>query len=106
VNDSLARLWRDWGMPELGLASAHRATYAAPRSPTARHTLGTLLYAMGMRQAAESSFRQAVDLDPHAWYAWQNLCTVAMADGRTKDAISLCQRAERERAASLKQARP
>ena len=48
----------------------------------------------------------AAALDPHAWYVWKNLCTVAMADGRTKDAIQLCQRADGEREAALKQARP
>jgi tetratricopeptide (TPR) repeat protein len=102
ANDGLARLWRDWGLPQFGLANAHRAVYAAPRSATARHTLGTLLYALGLRQQAEKAFREAAALDPHAWYAWQNLCAVVMADGRTKDAIPLCQRAEAERAAARK----
>ena len=97
ANDGLARLWRDWGLPQLGLANAHRAMYAAPRSATARHTLGTLLYALGLRPAAEKAFRDATALDGHAWYAWQNLCTIAMADGRTKEAIQLCQRADAER---------
>lgn len=99
ANDGLARLWRDWGLPQLGLANAHRAVYAAPRSATSRHTLGTLLYALGLRQDAEKAFREATALDPHAWYAWHNLCSVVMADGRTMDAIPLCQRADAERAA-------
>jgi tetratricopeptide (TPR) repeat protein len=102
VNDGLARLWRDWRLPQHGLANAHRAVYAAPRSATARHTLGTLLYALGLRTEAEKAFRAATALDPHAWYAWQNLCNVTMADGRTKDAIPLCQRADAERAAARK----
>jgi tetratricopeptide (TPR) repeat protein len=102
ANDGLARLWRDWGLPQFGLSNAHRAVYAAPRSATARHTLGTLLYALGLRQQAEKAFREAAALDPHAWYAWQNLCAVVMADGRTKDAIPLCQRANAERAATPK----
>ena len=102
ANDGLARLWRDWGLPQFGLSTAHRAVYAAPRSATARHTLGTVLYALGLRQQAEKAFREAAALDPHAWYVWQNLCVVVMADGRTKDAIPLCQRADSERAASHK----
>ena len=106
ANDSLARLWRDWRMPGLGLANAHRAVYASPRSATARHTLGTLLYAMGLHAEAEKAFREAAALDPHAWYAWQNLCTVAMAGGRTKDAIPLCQRADAEHEAARKQPHP
>jgi tetratricopeptide (TPR) repeat protein len=100
ANDGLARLWRDWALPQFGLSNAHRAVYAAPRSATARHTLGTLLYALGFREQAEKAFREAVALDSHAWYAWQNLCTVVMAGGRTKDAIALCQRADAERAAA------
>ena len=84
----------------------HRAVYAAPRSATSRHTLGTLLYTLGLRQEAEKAFREATALDPHAWYSWQNLCSVVMADGRTKDAIPLCQRADAERAAAAKQAHP
>jgi tetratricopeptide (TPR) repeat protein len=106
ANDGLARLWRDWGLPQFGLSNAHRAVYTAPRSATARHTLGTLLYALGMRQEAEKAFRDAVALDPHAWYAWQNLCTVVMAEGRTKDAIPLCQRADVERTAAPKAVTP
>ena len=44
--DALARLWRDAGAPQLGLADAHRAVYFAPDSPEARNTLGTVLQAM------------------------------------------------------------
>ena len=93
VNDAMARTWRDWGLPGVGLSSAYRAVYAAPRSAVARHTLGTLLYALGRRADAEKAFRDVVSLDPSAWYGWQNLCHLAMADARTHDAIALCQRA-------------
>jgi len=106
VNDGLARLWRDWGLPGLGLVNAHRAVYAAPQSATPRHTLGTVLYALGLRQQAENAFREATALDPHAWYAWQNLCTIAIGDGRTKDAIALCQRAAAERSLQARQSHP
>jgi hypothetical protein len=30
--DGLARIWRDWGFPHLGLSDAYRAAYYAPRS--------------------------------------------------------------------------
>jgi len=96
AHDAIARVWRDWGLAHLGLSSAYRAVHAAPRSATARHTLGTLFYKLGLRREAEHAFREVVDLDPHAWYAWKNLCTVVMADGRTKEAIMHCQRAESE----------
>jgi tetratricopeptide (TPR) repeat protein len=93
VNDALARTWRDWGMPGLGLTSAHRAVYAAPRSAIARHTLGTLLFALGRTADAEANFRAAVGLDSSAWYAWQNLCRLTLDSGRTQESIVLCQRA-------------
>jgi Flp pilus assembly protein TadD len=99
VNDAIARSWRDWGLPEMGLSYAHRAIYAAPRSATARHTLGTLLYALRQPAAAERAFRDVVALDPLAWYGWQNLCVIVMADGRTQEATTLCQRAAAARAA-------
>jgi TolB-like protein len=34
--DALARLWRDAGFPQLGLADAHRAVYFAPESAAGR----------------------------------------------------------------------
>ena len=102
INDGLARIWRDWGLPGVGLSSAYRAVYSAPRAAVPRHTLGTLLYALGQRTEAERAFREAVSLDPLAWYSWQNLCSLAMADGRTHDAIALCQRATAAHRESLK----
>ena len=93
LHDALARAWRDWGLPERGLTSAHRAVYYAPESAEARNTLGTVLWALGQRQPARRAFEDAVALDPHAWYAVRNLCEVALTDGRTKDATTLCRRA-------------
>jgi Flp pilus assembly protein TadD len=93
VNDGLARVWRDAGRPGIGLSYAYRAIHSAPRSATPRHTLGTLLFALGNRAAAERAFREAVSLEPLAWYGWLNLCKIAMQDGRTVEATTLCQRA-------------
>ena len=100
INDAMARTWRDWGVPAMALSSAHRAVYAAPRSAIARHTLGTVLFALGRRGDAERAFRDVVSLDPSAWYGWQNLCHLAMADARTPDAIALCHRAASARRAN------
>jgi Flp pilus assembly protein TadD len=80
-------------MPGVGLANAYRAVHAAPASATPRHTLGTLLYALGNVSDAEASFVEAVKIDPAAWYAWQNLCAIAMKAGRTPQAIVYCKRA-------------
>jgi Tfp pilus assembly protein PilF len=93
LHDGLARAWRDWGFPDLGLTAAHRAVYHAPRSPEARNTLGTLLWALGQRADARRAFEQSAALDPQAAYAWHNLCRAAMAAGQTREATSHCQRA-------------
>ena len=38
-HDGLARIWRDWGFPHLGLADAARAVHYAPSWPAAHNTL-------------------------------------------------------------------
>jgi Flp pilus assembly protein TadD len=71
--DGLARIWRDWGFPELGLPDAARAVFYAPRSAEARNTRGTLLAAVGQTDAARRDFTAALTLDPDARYAAANL---------------------------------
>lgn len=91
--DALARIWRDWGFPALGLSDAHRAVYYAPSSPAARNTLGTLLQAMGLTGEARRAYEAAATLDPNAAYAFNNLCGLDLAEGRLADAASACRRA-------------
>ncbi|MGQ0732329.1 MAG: hypothetical protein ACT4QD_01600 [Acidobacteriota bacterium] len=105
VHDATARVWRDWGLPEFGLSAAYRAVHAAPQSAAARHTLGTLFHALGLRTEALTAFQETVNLDPTAWYAWQNLCVLAMKDGRTKEAIGFCRRANTLRLLKARQGR-
>jgi Flp pilus assembly protein TadD len=105
LHDALARTWRDWGFPDRGLAAAHRAVYYAPQSAEARNTLGTVLWALGQRAEAQKAFEHAAQLDPQAWYAWRNLCESAMTDGRTKDATTLCRRANALRQSAARRAR-
>ncbi len=97
VLDALARLWRDWGQPGLGLSHAYQAIQLAPDWPVAQNTLGTLLYRLGHRADARERFEAAVRLDPGAAYALENLCTATLAEGRTRDAIALCRQAEAAR---------
>jgi len=89
--EALARIWRDWGTPHLGLADAHRAVHYAPDSPSAANTLGTLLQALGYNAEANAWYRRAVTLDPNAWYALNNLCYVAIMTREL--AIDLCRAA-------------
>lgn len=87
--DALARLWRDWGFPEHGLADAQRAVKWAPDSPIVRNTLGTVYEAMGLRHEARKAYWQAVEIDSHAEYALANLTrllSVQLSEARRADA--------------------
>lgn len=98
VHDALARLWRDWGYPGLGLADAYHAVHLAPEWAPAHNTLGTLLFKVGQRDAARERFEEAARLDPGAAYAFDNLCRLSMAAGNTRDAIGQCRQADAIRA--------
>lgn len=100
VHDALARLWRDWGNPGSGLSHAYQAVSLAPDWPVGQNTLGTLLFKLGHRDDARSRFETAVRLDPAAAYALDNLCTLHMAEGRTREAITVCRQAKAARQAS------
>ena len=97
VLDAMARLWRDWGQPAQGLSFAHRAVFLAPEWATPHNTLGTVLFALGQRTEARKRFELAVGLDPGAPWALQNLCTAYQAEGRTREAISTCRKADAAR---------
>jgi protein O-GlcNAc transferase len=88
--DALARMWRDWGFPQLGLADAHRAVYYGPASASARNTLGTILQALGKRDLARAQYERALQLDPSAAYALNNLCYGWILDGDSRRAAAAC----------------
>ena len=89
--EGLARIWRDWGTPALGLADAYRAVHYAPESPSAANTLGTLLQALGYVAESKEWYGRALALDPHAWYALNNLCYAAIMTREL--AIDMCKAA-------------
>ena len=88
--DGLARVWRDWGLPELGLGDAYRAIFYAPSSATVHNTLGTILQRLGQIPAARSAFEAALRRDPQASYALNNLCYVMFLQGHSAQAIASC----------------
>jgi tetratricopeptide (TPR) repeat protein len=90
-SEALARIWRDWGTPHLGLGDAYRAVHYAPDSPSAANTLGTLLQALGYSTEAKDWYRRALALDPQAWYALNNLCYAAIM--AREMAIDMCRAA-------------
>src|SRR5262249_39916966 len=79
--DGLARVWRDWGLPHLGLSDAYHAIYYAPSSAVPLNTLGTLLLKMGQLDAARSSFEKALAFDGRAAYVLNNLCYALLLEG-------------------------
>jgi Flp pilus assembly protein TadD len=91
--DLLARIWRDWGLPHLGLPDAQRARYFAPTSAVVHNTAGTLLQALGRRQAAREEFERAIALDPNAAYAHSNLCYSLLIQRHDAEAVRECERA-------------
>ena len=93
AHEVLARIWRDWGLPGLGIGPASRATYFAPASASAENTLGTLLDALGLPNQARRAFGRAVLLDASAGWALNNLCFVELRMGRLVEARAHCEAA-------------
>lgn len=88
--EGLARVWRDWGLPQLAIGDAHRATFYAPQSASARNTFGTIMQALGRYSDARAAYELASWLDPNAAYAVNNLCYLAFVNGHLDDAIDRC----------------
>jgi Flp pilus assembly protein TadD len=91
--EGLARLWRQWGTPELALTEAHRAVHCSPGSASAYNTLGTVLVALGQLQPAKAAFEFAARLDRGAAFAQNNLCYVALQQGDGPAAQQACEHA-------------
>ena len=62
--DGMARLWRDWGMPDLALSDVHRALNCTEKSAEIYNTLGTILESLGQPRSAERAYRSAVGAQP------------------------------------------
>jgi len=91
--DGLARIWRDWRVPQFGLGDAYRAVHAAPGSPIVHNTLGTILQALGWGRDARVQFAAAVSLDPGAAYARNNLCYSWLMEGEAEAGSIECTQA-------------
>jgi Tfp pilus assembly protein PilF len=93
AHEVLARIWRDWGFPGLGLGAAMRATYFDRTSASAENTLGTLFDALHQPAEARRAFVRALALDPRAGWVLNNLCFVELRVGRLAEARSHCEAA-------------
>jgi tetratricopeptide (TPR) repeat protein len=91
--DGLARIWRDWGLPELAVGDAVRARFYAPESPVVHNTFGTIMQALGRPADARRAYERAQQLDAHATYALNNLCYLSFLEGRLETAVEQCRAA-------------
>ena len=91
--DGLARIWRDWGFPQIGLGDAYRSVYASSGSSAARNTLGTILQSLGKGDEARAQFALAVTLDPNAAYARNNLCYSWLLEANIVTGSAECEKA-------------
>ena len=93
AHEMMARIWRDWGMPDAALVHAHRAIHYGPASAAAYNTLGTVLDALGKRADARVAFQKAFTLDATAGWALSNLCYLEFRDGNLPEARRQCEAA-------------
>jgi len=84
LHDAVARLWRDWGLPERAVRHAHLAVRYAPDSPAAQTTLGSILWVLAFHEEAARAFERAFALDASAAYTRRNWCTAVQALGRPR----------------------
>lgn len=95
TQDGLARLWRSWGLEELGLGAAYRAVRYAPTSPQAHNTLGTMLQTLERLPESRQAYERGLELDPTAGYILNNLCYLSFVEGNFQSAIETCRAALR-----------
>ena len=95
AHEMRARLWREWGLLAGALGHAHRAVVFAPKSASARNTLGTVLDALGRFEEARAAYLEASALDPAAAWALNNLCYLDFRLGRFAEARQHCDAAIR-----------
>jgi type IV pilus assembly protein PilF len=93
AHEVMARIWRDWGLPGVGMGPAYRAIYFDPASASAQNTLGMLLDALDQPAGARRAFARAVAFDAKAGWALNNLCFVELRLGRVLEARSHCEAA-------------
>jgi len=88
--DGMARLWRDWGRPDIALGDSYRAVYCSQQSPEVYNTLGTIMTALGQSANARNAYRHALDLDPRNAPALTNLGYMELRAGHLNEAVKLC----------------
>jgi tetratricopeptide (TPR) repeat protein len=88
--DGMARLWRDWGRPDIAMGDAYRAAYCNPNSADVYNTLGTIMSALGQTGNAREAYRKSLSIDGHNAPALTNLGYMALQAGRADEAVRFC----------------
>jgi Tfp pilus assembly protein PilF len=91
--DGRARIWRDWGWPNLALPDATRAVHFAPSSSAARNTLGTVLQTLGRHREAREQYEKALQLNAKAPEVLNNLCFSLQVQEPGSEGVKACYRA-------------
>ena len=82
--DGMARLWRDWGMPDLGLERClSRAALQSEVGGDLQHARHDSRGARAAGRRARGPTRARVALDPRAAFALNNLCYLELDAGQT-----------------------
>lgn len=93
ANESVAKIWRDWGFSGRGLPHAYTAVFWSPDSASTTNTLGTLLLDLGYFDAARQRFEAARRLEPTAAYPLNNLCYLSLREQQPEEAVTWCRSA-------------
>ena len=95
--DGMARLWRDWGMPDLALSEAHRALHCNAKSAEIYNTLGTILEALGQPARRRARLPQRRGAQPARDVRAQQpvLCRDGL-QGNAAAAARFCERGARQ----------
>jgi Flp pilus assembly protein TadD len=64
--------------------------FIAPRSASARNTLGTLLQSLRNMESARRAYEEASKLDAKAAYPWSNMCYLSLVTGKPDRALTEC----------------
>jgi tetratricopeptide (TPR) repeat protein len=93
AHELLARIWRDWQMPERALGPAYRATHFDPRSAAAWNTLGTVFERLRRFDDAQHAYEAAAQRAPAEGWPLNNLCHLELERRRLDAAQARCEAA-------------
>ncbi len=85
--ESMGRLWRDWGAPQLGMNALQRALQLDPSCIEAWNSLGTIYVQMGDGSKAQEAYLKALAINPGLDFVQNNLSYSYLKAGDLEDSI-------------------